>query len=116
MDAVGAGRERDVDTVVDNDERAERPDCGDHRLRQREQDCVGKGLGADLEAVDAGLSEGGQDGQVVGGVDQTEDAGWNEHSSFTSFAGMTRIRFDGRSGFSSISARCYGLPCGCRKP
>ena len=30
--------------------------------------------------------------------------------SFASCAGMTRIRFDGRSGSSSLSARCRGLP------
>jgi len=28
----------------------------------------------------------------------------------TSFAGITRIRFDGRSGYSPISARCLGRP------
>ena len=68
---------------------------------------------ADLEAVDAGLGKGREQVEVVGRGDQADTASARGTGSrLASFAGITRIRCNGRSGFSSLSARCRELPWG----
>jgi hypothetical protein len=75
--------------------------------------------GVHLRGIREGLAEDGEQARQrvpIEGVEIGDQVEPWQHVDLTSFAGMTRSRFDGRGGISPISARCIGLPCGCGGP
>ena len=111
VDAFGAGREGDVEPVVDDDVGSFGTHCRDDPVGQRHQGARVEALGPDLEAADAGRRHGRQHGQVVASETRQKIA-WIEHriAHFLRRHYPDQVRRSERN--SSISARCRGHPCG----